>query len=222
MLEALVVTGDPGKGVGSRVFNQHRRPGAWRKCGRAGVSMAKPRSEWGDARLVQAVHDHLGGYLFHLADMANLPSIDEHGLLSAQEATLKGITPLLPGGSQLTQALDRQNGLADYVFLSFSKAFLMPKDDAVDRHRRPILIQVEPEILFEPGVKVGLGRGGRASRFNAMRAFYEMDWEIGLNEQARTGTGWKARWNTFLDYEILVPKCVPRSSIIGYEPWEIS
>lgn len=178
--------------------------------------MAKSRDEWGDAQLVRAVHHHLGGALFHIADKANEASIDEHGLLSTSEAAARGISPNVSGGNGLTQYLDRRDGLDDRVFLSFFKSVLMPKDDGIDRFRRPMVLAIKPEIILSSGVEVRLGRGSTARRFKAVRAFYEMDWDILFRPELREDmSGGKARWTNFLDYEILVPKCVPRECILG-------
>lgn len=177
--------------------------------------MAKPRHEWGDALLVQAIHERLGGVLYHLADEANATSIDRHGLLSKAEAGARGICPKMTGGNGLTRYLDARDGLSDYVFVALFKAVLMPKDDAIDRFRRPMLLEIAPEILFLRDVEVRLGRGAYADRFKAMRAIYKMDWEIWERPELREDPfGGKARWNTFLNYEILIPKCVPREYIL--------
>lgn len=178
--------------------------------------MAKARQEWGDAQLVRAIHEHLGGALYHLADRANEASIDQHGLLSKVEAAARGIRPEMPGGNSLTQSLDTRDGLDDHVFISFFKTVLMPKDRSIDRLHRPITLAIDPEILLLSGVEVRLGRGAGVRRFKAMRAFHEMDWDVWFRPELREDMiGGKARWNTFLDYEVLVPKCVPRHYILG-------
>lgn len=179
--------------------------------------MAKHRSEWGDALLMRRVQQHMGGVLFHLGDEANAASIDEHGLLSRSEAAVRGIVPFCPGGNGLTRALDEQSGLGDYVFLSFQRSILMPKDDSTDWRRRPLRLHVDPEILLQNGVLVRLGRRRSSDVFNSMRAYYEMDWEIFFDDEMKEKAigGGKARWNTFLDYEILIPKRVPREFLVG-------
>lgn len=178
--------------------------------------MRKPRDQWGDARLIRAVHECFDGVLYHLADESNACSIDSHGLLSSIEMAARGIRPAVTGGSPLTRALDERDGLRDHVFLSFFQSVLMPKDDEIDRHRSPLLLAIKPEILFKKGVEVRLGRSASAPRFGAMRAIYEMDTEIWDNPELRQNPfGGRARWNTFLNYEVLVPKCVPRDYILG-------
>lgn len=178
--------------------------------------MAKPRNQWGDARLVRAIHEHLGGALYHLADETNVESIDRHGLLSRAEAAALGFYPKMMGGNGLTRYLDARDGLNDHVFISFFKTVLMPKDASIDRLRRPMVLEIAPEILFLKGVEVRLGRGTYAVRAGAVQAFYKMDWEILERPELRKDPfGGKARWNKFLNYEVLVPKCVPREYIVG-------
>lgn len=178
--------------------------------------MAKPRSEWGDARLIRAIHQQFGGVLYHLADEANAESIDAHGLLSKDEAALRGISPPMTGGNGLTRALDARDSLSDHVFIAFFKAVLMPKDDSIDRLRHPMMLAIAPEVLLLKDVEVRLGRGTRADRVGVMQAVYKMDWEIWERPELRANPfGGKARWNSFLNYEILVPKCVPREYILG-------
>ncbi|TIR25966.1 MAG: DUF4433 domain-containing protein [Mesorhizobium sp.] len=178
--------------------------------------MAKAREEWGDAQLVAAIHEHLGGALYHFSDRANEASIDKHGLLLKAEAAARGIRPEMPGGNSLTNFFDARDGLVDYVFISFFKTVLMPKDRGVDRLRRPMMLAISPEILLLKGVEVRIGRGAGARRFKTMRAFHEMDWDVWFRPELREDTmGGKARWSRFLDYEVLVPKCVPRHYILG-------
>lgn len=178
--------------------------------------MAKPRSEWGDAQLVRIIEENLAGSLFHLTDWANARTIEEHGLLSKDEAARLNVAPKLPGGNELTNYLDARDGLSDYVFLSFFDSFVMPTDDSIDRFRRPLVLKIDPGILFLDGVMVRLGRGYKAKIFRAISAVYEMDWEIWDEPKLREDLiGGKARWKTFLNYEVLVPKCVPSEYILG-------
>lgn len=181
--------------------------------------MAKPRNEWGDARLVRAVSECFDGILYHLADERNADSIDTHGLLSKAEISARGISQNMTGGNGLTRYLDERDGLNDHVFLAFFRSVLMPKDEGIDWARRPMMLAIAPQILFRDGVEIRLGRNANAGRFKAMRAIYEMDWEIWEKPDLRSDLrGGKARWNTFLNYEILVPKCVPREYILGVVP----
>ena len=178
--------------------------------------MAKPRDEWGDARLVRAIYECFDGLLYHLADERNADSIYKYGLLSKAEIAARGICQSMTGGNPLTRYLDERDGLSDHVFVAFFKSVLMPKDESIDWARRPMVLAIDPQILFLDGVEVRLGRSFNAGRFRVMRAIYEMDWEIWEKPDLRSDLlGGKARWNTFLNYEILIPKCVPREYILG-------
>ena len=166
--------------------------------------------------MVRTVREHLGGVLFHVTDEANAETIDRHGLLSKDQAAALGLTPKITGGNGLTRALDSRDGLSDHVFLSFFRSVLMPKAGGGDQQRRPMVLEIDPEVIFLPGVEVRLGRGAHSVRVRAIQAFYKMDWEIWDRPDLREELlGGRARWNKFLDYEILVPKRVPREYILG-------
>jgi hypothetical protein len=159
--------------------------------------------------------------LFHVTDRLNLPSIEERGLLSNQEAQAKGIVPAYPGGSALTRTLDDDHGLSDYVFLGFNAAGVMPghKDE---RHlRRPRTLHVDPQILYRRGVKIALGRTNRRTEtFSVWRAAQEMDHEVFIEMvTGRCDWGDIATWRIkkVFDYEVLVPKRVPQEYIIKVE-----
>ncbi|WP_433704429.1 hypothetical protein [Paraburkholderia sacchari] len=180
--------------------------------------MAKPREEWGDYKLFEAIKCDMGGALYHLTDRAHVDSIKKHGLLSRCEADERGVYPLRPGGNALTRALDAQRGLQDYVFLGFHENGLMPKDGELDRFREPLMVYVDPQIVCWEGVKVSLGRSTRSNVFDATRAYWNMDWEIFERPELRFDSSPQirgpARWKAFFDYEVLVPKCVPPEFII--------
>ncbi|WP_082117778.1 DarT ssDNA thymidine ADP-ribosyltransferase family protein [Pandoraea apista] len=174
---------------------------------------AKRREEWGDRRLLKVIEDHMDKALYHMSDYAHADSIRQHGLLSRCEMESRGIAPARPGGNALTRALDEQRGLQDYVFLGFHKRGLMPKDERLDRWRKPLTVYVDPQVVCWHGVLVSLGRSTRSDIFNARRAFWEMDWDIftqpDLRVDSSPGIHGPARWRKFLDYEVLVPKCIP-------------
>ncbi|MBY4898704.1 DarT ssDNA thymidine ADP-ribosyltransferase family protein [Cupriavidus sp. AU9028] len=174
---------------------------------------AKPRDQWGDALLHQKIVQHMYGVLFHLTDPAQALSIHEHGLLSNREASARGIYPGSPGGNALSRALDIERGVDDDVFLSFHRSVVMPKDN---RRRRWLLLRIDPDVIYEPGVRVSLGRSTRSEIYPVMRAYHKMDWEIAYSsDQTKSEYPGKGRWIEFLNYEVLVPKCVPRRFIIG-------
>lgn len=176
----------------------------------------KPRNQWGDALLHSKILQHMHGVLFHLTDCAHADSINEHGLLSKREASARGICPTKPGGNVLTRALDSDRGVDDDVFLSFHRGVVMPNDD--DRERQPLVLHIDPSIVFEPGVRVSLGRSTGSEVYKVTRAFHEMDWDIFHSPEIINDFPGKGRWIAFLNYEVLVPKCVPRQFIIGCDP----
>lgn len=171
---------------------------------------------YGDELLVETVVRRMYGCLFHMTDEAHLDSIAEHGLLSAASAQQLGVSPARPGGNALTRSLDTDRGLDGMVFLSFYNLGLMPRHEDA-RFRRPVLLSIDPAVLYRPGVKVALGRANRRSTVihGVARAFYEMDWDMILGDADENAPGQKARGLQVRDYEILVPGSVPAELIIG-------
>lgn len=173
---------------------------------------------WAEEKLVEVVRGYMAGHLYHMTDEANLGSIDKHGLLSKDEAAARSVVPAFPGGSDLTRFLDDKHGLNDVVFLGFTRQGLMPahKDE---RGRRPRLLQVNPEVLLMPGVRVALGAANHRNTdvYRVARAYYEMDWEVYFGEPDKADVGTPARIRSVLNYEVLIPKCVPPEFIIGAE-----
>src|SRR5271163_2694370 len=108
------------------------------------------------AILVDFITRHTG-VLFHQTDEANLPSIEKHGLLSKQEAQARNIVPIFPGGDELTQTLDWEKGLGDYVFVGFHRSGVMPAHKGEWR-RRPRMLYIDPKILYLRNVEITLAR----------------------------------------------------------------
>jgi hypothetical protein len=174
------------------------------------------RRRYGDEMLVEAVQHRLLGHLLHVTDERNLETIEKHGLLSVNRAKEIGVTPSYPGGSQLTRALDGNVGLDHAVFLSFFNLGLMPKY-ADAKQRRPVLLRIDPGILFLSGVRVALGRANRSRTnvYKPARAFYEMDWELIFGDVDMSQAEGKLRYLQVRDYEVLVPNTVPTEYILG-------
>jgi hypothetical protein len=130
----------------------------------------------------------------------------------------KGISPIYPGGNQLTWTLDDDHGLWNYVFLGFTNAAVMPKYEN-ERRRRPTTLLVHPQVLCGPGVMIALGRANHAytQRYSVRQAVDEMDWDI--FEQVLTQThNWedfqmRPRIHRVFNYEALIPSRVPPECI---------
>jgi len=161
----------------------------------------------------------MGGCLFHLTDEANFPLIEKHGLISKTRAFELGISPLSPGGNELTRALDSDYNLNGDVFLGFHTDVLMPKHTGYQWQRRPRTLQIDPNVLFVSGAKVALGRANHRGTeiVTAWRAPHVMDWEAYEAEPEKNDFQMKARKRRFSDYEVLIPDCVPVGLILGYQ-----
>lgn len=168
----------------------------------------------GQEMLVNVIKNHFGGYLFHRTDNAHLQSIEQHGILSAREAQARSVIPAFPGGNSLSRTLDMANNLDDMVFLSFFNRGLAPRHK--DAHRRqPVTLLIAPEILYLRGVKIALGRAHniRTDIYSSNGAYYNMDWDIISGNVDETELSYKSRYIKVCDYEILIPKTVPREYI---------
>lgn len=171
-----------------------------------------------EQRLAEIVRQHLGGVLFHVTDQANLESVDQHGLLSRDEARLRGVSAALPGGSALTQELDERAMLTDYVFLGFFPSRVMPSHPE-QRRRRPRTLYIDPSVLLKRGVRLALGPANHRNTdtYSVGRAFAKIDWEVFEPEFDAKAIMNAARVDRVWKYEILVPKVVERAYIVGIE-----
>lgn len=156
------------------------------------------------------------GALFHVTDERNIPLIAKYGLLSKEQAEIRGVVPVYPGGDGLTRALDHDYGLWNYVFLAFHKSMIMPKQPD-ERWRRPRVLCVDPQVLHLPGVKIALGRANHrgTKTYYASRAVELMDREAFVGKLDRNDVVMRGRMLRALDYEVLVPTVVPPKYIVG-------
>jgi hypothetical protein len=169
--------------------------------------------------LVALIREEMCGCLFHITDEANLASIAEHGIISKAKANDLGIIPIQPGGNELTRSLDADYGLYDMVFLGFHEQVLMPKTPKYTRRKQPRVLQIDPNVLFIQGVKVALGRANHRGTevVTAWQAPYKMDWEADRAKPNKNDYNMKNRKRRILDYEVLVPDCVPVNYILDCE-----
>ena len=167
--------------------------------------------------LIEHIISEMGGSLFHATDERNLASIREHGLLSKQEAGIRGVTPLYPGGNGLTWDLDREYGLWNDVFLAFHTSMIMPKQPD-ERWRRPRVLSVDPQVLHLRGARIALGRANHRSSetYSVARAVERMDHEAFLGRLDRNDIFVRHRIHRVFNYEVLVPTVVPPAYILDF------
>lgn len=112
------------------------------------------------------------------------------------------------------------NEFGGHLFHTTDEAHLASIDEhglLSNRRRRPVLLKIDARILYGSGVKVALGRANRSGTkiYRPGGAFYKMDWEIITGQVDRTNIEYPWRYAAVCDYEILVPKQVPRDFILG-------
>jgi hypothetical protein len=92
---------------------------------------------------------------YHFTDARNLPSIRQHGLLSAQVLDLLSISVAAPGGNELSRSLDRTNGMDGYVHLCFDSNHPMEFAARQDgRIQSCHWLRIAPSVIKLPGVLV--------------------------------------------------------------------
>ena len=177
--------------------------------------------------LVDFMYTH-GRALFHVTDQKHLESISREGLLSDVQRQAANIEPAHPGGNVQTKAFDADFGLSDYVFLSFSNAGLMPVHKDERHERRPILLYIDPAVLFLPGAKLALGRNSYARQkiYGVERALDRID-ELNVRiferllegEQQWEDVGLRDKWRLIhvMNFEVLIRSWVPPEYITCQE-----
>ena len=150
--------------------------------------------------------------LFHFTDTRNLPSIRQHGLLSANQRDARGISPVATGGNDLSQDADGWNSVSDYVHLCFFREH--PVEYLARRDGRFVetkFLAIDPQVLYKPSVKVSLGVANKTG-------VQILPVEEGLSkldiDQMYIHTGWRdeeqfERYREAQKCEILIPNHVP-------------
>lgn len=155
---------------------------------------------------------HLYRSLYHFTDIANLPSIAEHGILSKQQAVEKGITIAAPGGNELSHDLDVYKGLEDFVNLCFTTSHPMCHIAHRDgRIPAPQYLPINPDVLKIAGVKITLGVANKfgTELLDVENGLEQLDKEVLYTRTDWDDPGIQARLQDAEKCEILVPKIVP-------------
>lgn len=93
--------------------------------------------------------------LYHFTDRENLKSIiDNGGLYSWADCESRGISIPKPGGSATSRALDKRDGLQQYVRLSFvtqhPMMYLAMNDGRISN---PVLLKIDPKVIWQQETK---------------------------------------------------------------------
>lgn len=122
------------------------------------------RSNWQEFQ--QILDEHNIKSLYHFTDRENLESIIKNGgLFSWADCKERGISIAKPGGDSLSHSIEKRCGIDNFVHLSFTDHHPM-MTVAMDESRicNPIILQIDPSILFETE---SLFSNMRATRVNA-------------------------------------------------------
>ncbi len=155
---------------------------------------------------------HIYNSLYHFTDIANVPSIAKHGILSKQQATEKGIAIAVHGGNEWSRDADVHKGLEDYVSLCFTTSHPMCHNAHIEgRIPNPRYLAINSDVLKIEGVKITLGVANKAGTelVNVEDGLEQLDREV-----LYTRTDWddpdiQTRLQNAEKCEILVPKFVP-------------
>ena len=155
---------------------------------------------------------HVYRSLYHFTDIANLPSIAKHGILSKQQATENGIAIAVHGGNEWSHDADIHKGLEDYVNLCFTQSHPMCHIAHMEgRVPNPRYLSIDPDILNFAGVKITLGVANKADveLLNVEDGLEQLDYEVLYTQTDWSDPDIQVRLRNAEKCEILVPKIVP-------------
>lgn len=156
--------------------------------------------------------------LYHFTDSSNIDSILNEGIYSNKQLQVREIE-FTPGGNTLSQELDQQNKLDDYVHLCLTPHHPMAHD-AQNRGsiKDPKFLKISPTILDSPNIAacmhVSVSSTAKIiSLDDALSEINWTDWTSFWNNDAITGLEDFAN-NPIFKIEILVPKHIASSYLI--------
>jgi len=157
--------------------------------------------------------------LYHFTDEANLPSINEHGLLSKEQLRVRGLwPPARMGGNDLSRSLDLHRGIDPYVSLCMTRNHgMMHLAQQDGRLPNPVYLGIKPEVLQIPGTRIafGVANANNVEIVPVQDAVDRLDTQILYTRMDWTDPAINARLRAAEKFEVLVPKAVPRDMIIG-------
>lgn len=153
--------------------------------------------------------------LYHFTDQNNLPSIRVNGgLYSWSHCENNDIHIAQPGGNKVSRNLDRENGLEDYVRLSFVKKppmYYVAKRDG--RIQNPVTLEISPEVILWESTLFSDGNAtaNRAIVGGELQDFSRIRFDI-LRQSKWTSESEKHYWQA----EVLVKNHLPLRYISNY------
>ena len=155
---------------------------------------------------------HIYRHLYHFTDVANLPSIAEHGILSKHESNKRNILVSVPGGNEWSRNADTLKGLDDYVNLCFTISHPMCYiAQSEGRVPNPQYLAIDADVLLTTGVRITLGVANRASTMllTVEDGLENLDKEVLYTRMDWGNPQIQARLKNAEKCEVLVPTIVP-------------
>ena len=155
---------------------------------------------------------------FHFTDTRNLPSIQQHGILSMRLLRERKIDIPFPGGNDWSFEADRISGMDAYVHLSFMDSHPMEyhakNEGRIETTR---LLRVRPGILMLPGVLITDDVSNQSGVVPGMPndMLEKLDLEVIYQQTEWRDPAIKERRKAARRYEILVPEGVPVEYILN-------
>jgi hypothetical protein len=148
--------------------------------------------------------------LYHFTDASNIPSIEEHGLMSASNLVESAIVSKM-NSDEVSRSLDASRNLENFVRLSFCSANpMMYVVYNAGRISEPVRLEIKLEAVSRPGVKFSDCNANRVDarvstnpnivRFDVVKAPTVFDVAADLRQ--------------FYQAEVLVPSPLPRHLIV--------
>jgi hypothetical protein len=153
---------------------------------------------------------------FHFTDVANLESIQKHGILSMREVQRLGIDAA-PGGNEISLTADKYCGMDAYVHLCFRKNHPMQYKGSKDG-RSFRWLKIDPAVIILDGVKLTDQVSNKTGVVpgDPMEMFRKLDWEVLWTRMVWQDPAVKARLDVAEKWEILVPNVVPLKYIRSF------
>lgn len=156
--------------------------------------------------------------LFHFTDLANIPSIREHGILSKVEVSRRGIAVACPGGNEWSRDADVLKGIDDFVSLCFTGNHPMCHVAHLDgRIPKPRYIPIHEDVLRIEGVKIAIGIANKSDTelLDVEEGLAKLDMEVLYTRTDWNDPAIQARRQEAEKCEILVPTMVGTELIKG-------
>lgn len=153
---------------------------------------------------------------YHFTDTRNLPSIQQHGLLSPRQLRQKNIS-VVTGGNEWSRDSSEAAGLDDYVHLALTDdhpmEYIARKEGRIQQTR---YLRIHPDVLKIVGAVFtnGVANKRGISRLTIVEACAELDLQVLYSRTDWKDPAIQLRRKTAKKYELLIPQSVPPNMIL--------